>query len=428
MSIRDTSFSLNSKIKGTENLHLCHRGAGSQYRANDVEVEDFQEYESEQEQVLSLSAELESDLYVFSARCGPNDKDKVDILVDCVPVKFLPDTGSSVTVIDRSTYDMMCQSGTYPVFRTDAKIYAYGSDDPLKLKGYINAKLSINKRCSIVTIFVLNARKCGNLLSKKACQNLGVIEMCETQAPTNISGIKFSTYTGVNQVTISERQRKEEVNISHSGKTNTPGSTETNVTEGIRKVLDKFPEGIGRMKDVELKLDIDESITPVAQTTRRIPFSQRGAVEEKIGELLREGIIERVEGPTPWLSPIHVVRQEDKAEVRSCIGLVNFIGKFIPNFSTRIAPISSMLSKEAVFVWGEAQEEAFQSVLEEIRSPRILQYFDPKKETSLIVDASPVGLCGILAQEDKPVLFVSRKLTKVESRYSQTEREALSVV
>ena len=81
-----------------------------------------------------------------------------------------------------------------------------------------------------------------------------------------------------------------------------------------------------------------------------------------------------------------------------------------------------------MFVWGEAQEEAFKSVLEEIRSTRILQHFDPKKETSLIVDASQIGLCGILAQEDKPVLFVSRKLTKVESRYSQTEREALSVV
>ena len=95
------------------------------------------------------------------------------------------------------------------------------------MKGYINAKLSNNKSCSIVTIFVLNARKCGNLLSKKACQKLGVIEMCETQAPTNISGVKYHTYTGVNQVNISERQRKEEVNISPSGKTNTPGSTET---------------------------------------------------------------------------------------------------------------------------------------------------------------------------------------------------------
>ena len=100
----------------------------------------------------------------------------------------------------------------------------------------------------------------------------------------------------------------------------------------------------------------------------------------------------------------------------------------IPNFSTIIAPISSMLSKTAVYIWGEEQEEAFQTVLEEIRSPRILQHFDPLKETSIIVDASPVGLCAILVQEEKPVLFTSRKLTQVEQRYSQTEREALSVV
>ena len=29
----------------------------------------------------------------------------------------------------------------------------------------------------MVTTFVLNARKCGNLLSKKACQGLGVIKI-----------------------------------------------------------------------------------------------------------------------------------------------------------------------------------------------------------------------------------------------------------
>ena len=33
----------------------------------------------------------------------------------------------------------------------------------------------------MVTTFVLNARKCDNLLSKKACQELGLIKMCETQ-------------------------------------------------------------------------------------------------------------------------------------------------------------------------------------------------------------------------------------------------------
>ena len=89
-----------------------------------------------------------------------------------------------------------------------------------------------------------------------------------------------------------------------------------------------------------------------------------------------------------------IQRRQNKSELRSYIGLVNFISKFIPNFSTIIALISSMLSKTVVYIWGEEQEEACQTVLEEIRSPRILQHFDPLKETSIIVDASPVGLCA----------------------------------
>ena len=110
------------------------------------------------------------------------------------------------------------------------------------------------------------------------------------------------------------------------------------------------------------------------------------------------------EGTIPMINDNlkEIQRPQNKSEVRSYIGLVNFIGKFIPNFSTIIAPISSMLSKTALYSWGEEQEEAFLTVLDEIRSPRILQHFDPLKETSIIVDASPVGLCAILVQEEKP--------------------------
>ena len=535
---------------------------------------------------------MQSDLYAFSACRGPSDKDKVLVLVDRVPLQMLPDTGASVTIIDRSSYDKLCQTGAYPLFKTDARIFAYGSDDPLKLKGYLNAQVSVKGRRVIITIFVMCARGCRNLLSKSASKALGLIEMCEVGdgSPANISGKEDSNPTAnhlstSNQVSRADKLGEEVNNIS--GDTVNP--TESNLSEIAKAVLDKFSDGVGRMKDVELRLDIDESVTPAVQSTRRIPFSQRKAVESKIGELLKEGIIEKVEGHTPWLSPIHVVRQADKvrmvvdmtvanrairrsrrilptpeemhceisgsqyftkldmnsayhqitlapesrnitafttycgtfryktlffgcssasedfanelgkklaglegviaiadqrllavlvrlleagitlsrgkcvfgvkevsffgqyisgkgtrpmindnlkeiqrpqnkSEVRSYIGLVNFIGKFIPNFSTIIAPISSMLSKTAVYIWGEEQEEAFQTVLEEIRSPRILQHFDPLKETSIIVDASPVGLCAILVQEEKPVLFTSRKLTQVEQRYSQTEREALSVV
>ena len=63
----------------------------------------------------------------------------------------------------------------------------------------------------------------------------------------------------------------------------------------------------------------------------------------------------------------------------------------------------------------------------------VLAYFDTQKETEITVDASPVGLGGVLTQKDskgydRVVAYGSRSLTEVEQRYSQLEREALGVV
>ena len=59
-------------------------------------------------------------------------------------------------------------------------------------------------------------------------------------------------------------------------------------------------------------------------------------------------------------------------------------------------------------------------------------YFDVNKDTQLIVDASPVGISAIMTQHDKHghsrvIAHASRSLADVESRYSQTEREALAM-
>ena len=75
------------------------------------------------------------------------------------------------------------------------------------------------------------------------------------------------------------------------------------------------------MKDVQAKLHIDENVQPVAQKHRRIPLPLRGKVEQELERLEKEGIIEKVYGPTDWVSPIVVQPKKNGDEVRICIDM-----------------------------------------------------------------------------------------------------------
>ena len=61
-----------------------------------------------------------------------------------------------------------------------------------------------------------------------------------------------------------------------------------------------------------------------------------------------------------------------------------------------------------------------------------MAYWDTEADTRVTTDASPLGLGAILEQKQpdgsyRPVYYASRKLTEVEGRYSQLERECLGV-
>ena len=63
-----------------------------------------------------------------------------------------------------------------------------------------------------------------------------------------------------------------------------------------------------------------------------------------------------------------------------------------------------------------------------------MAYFDTNKEIIITVDASPVGISAILAQEGlggndcRVVAYAGRTLSPFEKRYFQTEKEVLSIV
>ena len=58
----------------------------------------------------------------------------------------------------------------------------------------------------------------------------------------------------------------------------------------------------------------------------------------------------------------------------------------------------------------------------------VLKYYEPMEELTLQSDASQTGLGTVLTQNGQPLSFASRALSDTETRYSQIEKELLSVV
>ena len=81
---------------------------------------------------------------------------------------------------------------------------------------------------------------------------------------------------------------------------------------------DLFSGKIGKLTNYEVELHRKPNAKFVAQPCRRLPYCQRGKVEKKPTELEEMDIIDRVEGPTPCVSPIVVVPKES-GDIRICV-------------------------------------------------------------------------------------------------------------
>ena len=150
-------------------------------------------------------------------------------------------------------------------------MYAYGENNRLEVAGELSCLISINETKTTAVFVVIKGHGRALLGYETTCK-LGVLKI----------GQEYQAYGVINSETFDKQ----------------------------------LFTGIGKLKNFQLKLSIDENCKPVAQPERRLPFKLRGDIEDQIKKLLEFDIIEKVHGPTPWVSPVTltVKRSRDQGE------------------------------------------------------------------------------------------------------------------
>lgn len=119
---------------------------------------------------------------------------------------------------------------------------------------------------------------------------------------------------------------------------------------------------------------------------------------------------------------------KDVPALQRFLGMVNYLGKFIPNLSDIAAPLRKLTHKETAWCWYHQHQSAFETLKSCLSTPPVLAYYNVKKPVTLTCDASCFGLGAACMQEGRPVAYASRTLTDTETRYAQIEKELLAVV
>jgi transposase InsO family protein len=152
---------------------------------------------------------------------------------------------------------------------------------------------------------------------------------------------------------------------------------------------------------------------------------------EYLGFIVSNGHIkmdpEKVSGIMNWPQPANVKK------VQSFLGFCNFYRRFIKDYSTIARPLFDLTKKDIPFVWGTAQQQAYDALLHAFTTAPLLALPDPTKPYRLITDASDFAIGAILEQPDAlnrwhPVAYHSKSLQPAERNYEIHDKELLAII
>ncbi len=128
-------------------------------------------------------------------------------------------------------------------------------------------------------------------------------------------------------------------------------------------------------------------------------------------------------------------------ELRHILGMVQYYRDMWVKHSDMLAPLSDLVGecgktkttkknkvKKSPSRWDPIHQAAFDDVKATIAKEIVLAYPDFSKPFEIYTNASTKQLGAVITQDNRPIELFSRKLTKMQSKYSVTKIELLPIV
>ncbi len=128
-------------------------------------------------------------------------------------------------------------------------------------------------------------------------------------------------------------------------------------------------------------------------------------------------------------------------ELRNFLGMVQYYQDMWARRSEMLAPLTDLVgecgetkiskknkTKKIPWRWDPIHQQAFHNVKAAIPKETVLTYLEFLKPFEIYTDASATQLGAVIAQDDRPIAFFSRKLSKKQQKYSVTKIELLAIV
>ena len=202
---------------------------------------------------------------------------QVQVIINNKLEKVLADTGAKVSVCgekEAKRYGLLDR-----MFTTSHKLKPYKSS-PIPVKGIARCAVSFGKSSIPVQWHIIEG-SCQPILSGNAAKQLGIITF-QASAPI------FSP-----------------INMIHKDH-----------NESIQDIISKYPEnfeGLGKLKNVQVKLHVDERVKPITAPPRPIPYHLQERVDKVIQGMIAQDVIEEhpTDQPAPWISNCQIAPKSD---------------------------------------------------------------------------------------------------------------------